>query len=230
MRTNVDNNVTGQDAGATGADSQAIPDAGAQGAAAQPSGTPDGQGGAQTDPRDAKIQELSGQVKALNQAVVDARRAGRQQQPVSGEGDNPFETPEGQYAMSIQVATNKLRSGLEGRLALYPELPAEEAQRIRMSPWGFIKTEDLYFQGDWENALDEIEQSVADRVEQLAANSNPSGEGTPAPATVNNNPAPEAPEANAAPGSAEDEDPWTMPMDKLEKKKNEAVVKLSQPQ
>ena len=199
-----------------------------------PNGGSENPNGAQPDSRDEKIKQLEQNNKALNKLLIDARRNSSQRQPQNpnGNGDsNPYETPEGQYAAAIQIATGQLRADLEPIMGLYPELPPAEAARIRMNPWAFAYQQS-YFSGDYKSALLEIEQSIADRVEELASEKGNGGAGNgqpnqvnrQQPAQINNNPAGENSKP-AAPGSSEDNNPWTMPMDKLEQTANSEVAK-----
>lgn len=230
-------NAGGQNVGDAGAASQNVPDAGAQGGDTAGAANPQDQNnGTQPDSRDEEIKTLKENIRGLNKAVIDARRAGRQGSiPTgNGEGGSPFDTEAGQYAAALELSDARLRGNIEERLGLYPELPAEEIQRIRLNPWAFASRQS-FLTGDWETALDEIEGKVADRVEELAKNPTQSqGQPQPsapvAPATVNANPAPEGEADEAEPGSAEDENLWTMPLGKLERLKNKAVAKMSQKQ
>src|SRR3990167_4318863 len=211
-----------QNAGDPGAANLDNADLGDQGAGAGQAGNPGGDGGQQPDPREAELEKFRNENKTLNQKLVEANRLARQrssQQP-NGDESSPFETPEGQYAIALELATGKLSRGVEDRISLYPQLPAEEVARIRKNPWAFASF-DSYKNGDWETALDEIEQSVANRVEELGAkkgeDQNPTQPQTPA--SLDNNPANE-PDVDAEPGSDEDANPWTMPMSKLSKEKD----------
>lgn len=205
-------------------------------------GTPNGGSGTppsnapnnQPNQRDEELKILKKNVQDLNKALIDAKRANRQKSsPMGGEGEgNPFETEAGQYAASLELSDARLRGGLEQRIALYPELSGAELQRIRLNPWAFASRQS-FLTGDWETALDEVEEAIANRVEELAGNpSQPSPQpaSVPAPATVNPNPAPEGAAVDVEPGTAEDENLWTMPLGKLERLKNKAVAKMSQPQ
>jgi hypothetical protein len=193
-------------------------------------GTPSGQAGQQPDSRDAELDRIKAENRQLNKLLVEARRGQRQpnqnNQPNGQPGQSPFETPEGQYAISLELATGALGRGLEPIFDLYPELPADEIKRIRMNPWAFSSYES-YRTGDWQTALLEIEQQMLERAEAIAA---VKGKGQPSnqqPAQINNNPANEqVPEATS--GSSEDENPWTMPLDKLELKKNKELAKQAQ--
>lgn len=198
---------------------------------------PGNQNGQQTDPRDAELAKQKAEIQRLNRALVQQNRRSSSQtrQPGNqgGEGQsNPFETPEGQYGIALQLATNELRGRMEGIFTHYPEIPAGEISRIRMNPWAFASHE-AFISGDWQRALEDIEYALLDRVDELAAdpnnkggqngqqngtgNSNGQGGKKTVPAQVNNNPN-NVPDTDALPGSPEDENPWTMPMDKLEKK------------
>lgn len=191
------------------------------------SGTPDNQNGTQTDPRDVKINTLTGEVKRLNQAIIDAKRGNRTNKgnPNGQGGENPFESPEGQYGIAIQLATSNLGRKMEDVFSLYPELPADEVTRIRKNPWAFASHES-FVNGDWETAALEIEQAMLTRAEEIANSQTTTP--NPNPADVNANPAADASDEDSAiPGSDEDQDPWTMPLGKLEGLKNKAVAKVS---
>ena len=193
-------------------------------------GTPDASDGNDPDPRDVEIDKLKGEVKTLNRSVVNARREGR---ATKGEQTNydaeTLGTPEGQYAVSLEVADARLRGSLEDRLKLYPEIPVDEIARIRANPWAFAGRK-AWMEGDYEAGLDEIELMMADRIEELEkAKNTPDPQDNPAgdPANVTGNPAPEHIGDDAPEGSEEDANLWTMPMDKLEKLKNKKVKELS---
>lgn len=236
-------NVNDQNnAGAAGSPSSGTPDAGNQGgdggSQTQGQGTPNGQNGNHPDSGDDEVTKLRKENKTLNKLLVESRRASRQK--VTPAGDNsegsPFDSEAGQYAASLELSDARLRGNIEERIKLYPELPSEEVQRIRLNPWAFASRQS-FLSGDYESALDEIEQAMLDRVEELEtakSSTQPQGQqpagGASAPAQVNANPAPEGQAEQAVPGSTEDENPWTMPMDKLEMRKNQAVAKMSQPQ
>lgn len=226
------NNGTDFNAGATGDGSQGLPDAGNQGGdPSSNSGVPENQGG-QPDPSQdwaSKEENYKKQLSALNRQLIEARRGKGNQ---NGQQDNQgaYDTPEGQYAMALKVATGDLRGRMEDVLPLYPEIPASEMAMVRKNPWAYA-SQQSYQAGDWETAAMEIEQYLYDRALELGSNpgnnANPNGV-KPSPANVNGNPAPTAPNPNADPGSDEDEDDWTMPIDKLEKKVRKVQAK-SQP-
>jgi hypothetical protein len=229
----VENNGTDiNNAGAADTTGAGVSDTGAQNNnGVSNSGIPGSQGGTQTDPRDEQLAQLKKDNIALNRALVEGRRGGKTNGNQQEQGGNlDFETPEGQYAVALQVATNNLRSGMEKIFSFYPEIPASEIARVRQNPWAFANQQS-YMTGDYEQALLEIEQSLLDRAEEIAAEKGkvtPENQDQPTtPAAVNTNPNPTE-DAGGDPGTEEDEDPWTMPIEKLEKQKNKAVVKMSQ--
>lgn len=187
-------------------------------------GNAGGQASPQTDPRDEEIKTLRANVKALNQAVIDGRRSGRQPGN-AGDGGTSFDTPEGKYAAALEIAESRLRGSIEKIIPLYPEVPAEEIARVRQNPWAFV-SRDTMLSGDYEAAKYEIEQALLDRAEAIAAAKGASVTPAPAPANLNNNPAPDSAGEPANPGTEDDQDPWTMPMDKLEKVAMKEKAKL----
>jgi len=230
------NNNANDPAGNPSAASPGASDPGSQGGETTPQGASQGQNGTPpTDDKDGEIKILKENISGLNKALIDARRSGRQKTTTPG-GDegNPFDSEAGQYAAALELSDARLRGNMEERLALYPELSPDELQRIRLNPWAFASRQS-FLTGDWETALDEIEDKIANRVEELAAGTPAQPQGQQpsapvAPATVNANPAPEGEADNAEPGSPEDQNLWTMPLGKLEKLKDKAVAKMSQPQ
>ena len=212
---------------------------GSEGAGGAPASTPapsgsstplsGGQPGSQTDPRDEKIKTLENEVRSLNKAVIDSRRASRQNGKSPDGQESPFDTPEGQYAASLEIAGAKLGRSLESIFKLYPEVPAEDVARVRANPWAFASHQS-YVSGDYETAALEVEQALLERAEAIAAGkteTTPPGGKTVTPASVNANPNPESAGEPAAPGTVGDEDPWTMPLADLEKLKNKAVAELA---
>lgn len=196
-------------------------------------GNPGGQNGQQAGQGDAELAKYKAEVQRLNRVIAQNRRSSnqsRQQPGQGGEQGDPFSTPEGQYGIAINLATNELRGRVENVFSFYPEVPAEEINRIRMNPWAFASHQ-AFISGNWEQALEDIEYALLDRAEALKSapnggqnngaqnngTGNSNGQSKVTPAQVNNNPN-NAPDTEALPGSAEDENPWTMPMDKLEKK------------
>lgn len=196
-------------------------------------GAPDGSGKPQTAPQgNGELEKYKAEVRRLNRAIVEAKRGNR-----DGQGaeytEEVLNTPEGQYAASLEIADGRLRGGLEDRLSLYPEISDEDKARIRTNPWAFASRRS-WMAGDWQQALDEIELTLADKVDDLASqdiNQNPQGSPQGQAVNVQGNPAPEPinPEG-AVPGSEEDQDPWTMPMDKLERLADKQFQRLSQTQ
>ena len=226
----MDQNGNDQNVGAAAPDSLGSPNLGNPSADAGLNSTPDGQGGNQSNQWADKERQYKEQIRSLNKAVVESRRGGSRPQAGQGQGDgnDAFGTPEGQYAIAIELAENKLRGGLENVIPLYPEVPASEVARIRANPWAFVSRQ-TFLTGDWETGMLEVEQALLERADALSAANQPTGspQGNASPVTVNSNPAPEPKAVDADAGSQEDENPWTMPMDKLEKAKNKAVAKLS---
>jgi hypothetical protein len=224
----MENNGIDPNAGVSGEGNPGSSDQGGQGAipSSQPNGTPNGQPDGQPTTWATEKEQMSRDIKALNRALIESRR-GRGQNPQGNPDEDMFTTPEGQYAISLQLATGNLKSGLEPIFDLYPEIPAEDIARIRKNPWAFA-SQDSYMKGDHETALLEIEQALLERANTVSAPKQP-GNTVPAttPATVNNNPTPEVPGQEATPGTDEDENLWTMPMDKLVAVKNKEVAKVS---
>ena len=229
------NNENDQNPGGAGVASDGNPGSGMPSGDTTTPATPDGQNGTSSDQRDEEIKILKQNIQGLNKALIDSRRSSRQTKlPGDNLPDgNPFDSEAGQYAASLELSDARLRGNMEERIALYPELSGAELQRIRLNPWAFASRQS-FLTGDWETALDEIEEKIANRVEELAGNPTPtkgqSQPGAPAPATVNANPTPEVLPEDVEPGSNEDQDLWTMPLNKLERLKNKAVAKMSQPQ
>ena len=196
-------------------------------------GVPGGDGGQQPIQGADELSQYKAEVRRLNRALAAKGSSANRPSPtpVAGaDGENPFETPQGQYAVSIKLATANLQSKLESVYSLYPEVPAEEISRIRRNPWAYVSNPDLYFSGDWEGAAEDLEYYLLDRAEALGAGkpvTQERGGALPVnPVAVNANPSPEPQNPNATPGSGEDQNDWTMPLDKLEKKKNEAMRQI----
>lgn len=214
-----DNDLNAGDAAGANSDPS---DSGSQGANTPVSSmTPDNQNGnPPTNGRDdtARLRE---EIKRLNQAVVDAKRGNRNNPKADLNGDDPFDSPEGRYAVAIKLATGDLRNKIEDIISLYPELPADEISRIRKNPWAFA-SHDSYVNADWETASNEIEQIMLTRAEEIAA-SKPAPN-SPIPANVNTNPVDNGADA---PNANPEEDLWNMPLDQLEGLKDKAVAKVS---
>lgn len=229
------------DLGSGSADSggQGNPNPQGQGSGFDNQGNPGSQNGQQTDPRDAELAKLRGEVRVLNKSLVDSRRNSNQsnrnypnaggQNPNDGDNGGLMDTPEGQYSVALQIASAQLFQKMEDVYSLYPEIPAAELNLIRRNPWAYASMQS-YQRGDVEAAALEIEQHVYNRVNELAQANQPSqtGNGTQVqqPAQVNNNPAAGA-EEPAVPGTSEDDNPWTMPMDKLERVKNKQLAQAT---
>ena len=229
----MNNDVTDPNAGNADVPSSDPSDLGSQdGNGTQPSGNPVGQDGGQNPNQGTdEIAKYKNENRILNAKIVELQRNANRNNGANpqGQGDNPFESPVGQYAISLQLATGQLSQKLENVYSLYPEIPATEIARIRKNPWAFASQES-YMAGDVDTAMLEIEQNLLDRAEELSAadgTQNPNANGQPKPATINNNPTPEMAADDAEPGSEEDQNPWTMPMDKLAKVKNKEVAKLT---
>lgn len=204
--------------------------------------TPGNQNGGQTDPRDAQIAKYRQEVQRLNAIVAKSGRGSNQNRNGlpgmmnRGQGNqsqnqdgSPFESPEGQYAISLQLATAELGRQMEDIYDMYPEVSAKEIAQIRRNPWAYT-SHDNYIQGNVEGAKIDIETHLLSRATELSGgqggqNGNGVPQGNP-PARINSNPAQETPN-QAEPGSPEDQDPWTMPMDQLEKAKNRELAKRS---
>lgn len=230
----MDNNGIDPNAGAAGDPSLGTPDLGGQGdQGSQPSGS-QGQGGqGNPDTGNTELEQLKANNRALNKALIEARRGQSRQNPQQPQGDeDPFGTPQGQYAISLQLATGKLTQGLESVFDLYPEIPASEVKQIRKNPWAYA-SQDSYMAGDFNTAMLEVEQYLLDRATELSGGQG-NGNVVPSqqkqvPAQMNPNP-PTEQAVDADPGSAEDENLWTMPMDKLEKVKNKQLAQKSNAQ
>ena len=218
MQDNNDSN-----AGTAGFDSSVNTDQVSQGGDSNlNSGTPDNQNGTPTNQGNEEVNKYRREVQRLNQALIDAKRGNRNNGQQTQEG-NPFETPEGQYGIAIQVATGNLRGKIEDIFSLYPEIPAEEIARIRKNPWAF-SSHDSFVNGNWESAALEIEESLLKRAEELSATNSNNTQNNPIPANLNNNP---VQSTGDEPVEAEEDD-WTMPIDQLEAKAKKAIAKVSQ--
>lgn len=196
-------------------------------------GAPGGDGGQQPTQGADELSQYKAEVRRLNRALAAKGSSANRPSPTPGagaDGENPFETPQGQYAITIKLATANLAGKLESVYSLYPEIPAEEVARIRRNPWAYVSNSDLYFKGDWEGAAEDIEYYLLDRAEALKAGQPaPSREGGALPVrpvAVNANPSPEPTNPNATPGSGEDQNPWTMPLNKLEQAKNKEIQRI----
>lgn len=183
-------------------------------------GTPSTPAAPQPTENPETVASLRAQLRAMQQQLVGGRQQGGQP---GGDQDFDLTTPEGQYMVALEIGTSRLRGELESIYSLYPEVPAEEIARVRSNPWAFVKP-DVYARADWKTAKWQVEEALANRAEQLAK----TVPAAPAvnPATISNNP---APAGNDPATSVEEVDPWSMPMDELEKVAMKEKAKLSSP-
>lgn len=202
----------------------ATPDGGASATDPGPAG---GQPGSQPDPRDEQIRQQQKAIRDLNQAVIDSRRGNRGQQPNGTIDDgSSFDTPEGKYAVALEIAESRIRGSIEKIIPLYPEVPAEDIARIRANPMAFV-SRDTMLSGDWKTAQLEIEQALLDRADQIAAQKAAAKPVAPTPAAPSNNPAPDSAADAVSPGTDGEQDLWSMPMADLEKLAMKEKAKLS---
>lgn len=167
---------------------------------------------------------LKGQISALQRQMIQARRSqGTSQLPQGQAGDpnDPESQAQQQIAIAYQLADGQLREQMESVYELYPELTPKELSQIRRNPWAYCSRQ-TFLAGDVETAKLEIEQFIADSVEGR-------GQGQPQPQVpsgvrVNPSPAPQPAIDQSVPGSEEDQNDWTMPMDKLEAKAHKAKL------
>lgn len=196
--------------------------------ATAPVNTPSGQDGTPpvSDNRDEQIRQLREHNQKLQQMAMEGRQSGNK----PGASDFDLNTPEGQYAVAMEIATGRLGSSLEGIYSLYPEIPADEIARVRANPWAFMdssdptKSRNAYMSADFETAKWLVESTLANRAEQIGAQKPTAPVATPA--TLSNNPAPQG-DGNVPPGMDGGVDPWTMPMEELEKVAMKEKAKLS---
>lgn len=178
---------------------------------------------------EGKYSEEHKQTVALNRLLVDARRQANSNKGLYKPGQVNDQGNEGQpgqpteFGTALKIATSDLRTELDGILELYPELPVSVAKQIRKSPWGYANQDSL-LSLNIHNALLDIEQYVADSVAGLSPET-PSTQEPQAPikvpaSKVKPNAAPEGVggDEDVVPGSPEDANPYTMPLDKLERK------------
>lgn len=201
-----------------------VPNDGAQGGNPSNAGAPSNQGGNQPDPWAAKEKQYQDQIKALNKAVIESRRSGgnSNRQPAAPGTDDPQDQLSQQYAMAIEVAENRLRSGIEPVFGLYPEVPAKIVSQIRSNPWAFSSRQS-FLSGDFETAKMEIEQYLLDLAEE-GKPTDGQGANQPAPANLSNNP---TPGNQDDPANQPEENLWAMPIDQLEKLKEKELAKAS---
>lgn len=185
---------------------------------------PSGQNGSPAPQDGETVKALREQLRATQQQLVDGRQSGNQ----PGNQTPGLDTPEGQYAVALEIAGARLSNALESIYSLYPEIPADEIARVRANPWAFVSDRNLFLSADWEKAKWQVESSLSKRADEINASKAPAAPAVN-PATISNNPAPEVAGEPAMPGTAEDQDPWTMPMDQLEKVAMKEKAKLSSP-
>ena len=195
-------------------------------------GAPGGDGGQQPNMGADELTQAKAEIRRLNRALASRGSSTNRQSPspAGDGGENPFETPQGQYAITIKLAKSNLYGKMETLYSLYPEIPTDEIARIRRNPWAYVSNNDLYFKGDWEGAAEDIEYYLLDRAEALKAGqpapSREDGKLPVNPVVVNTNPSAEPQNPQAAPGTGDDANPWTMPMDKLKQEKDKAVQRI----
>lgn len=223
-------NFNGNDpnAGATEAGNLDTSDQGGQGAnPTSSSGTPGGQDGQNPGQWESEKAQMQSQIRALNRALVEARRTGRSTPSNQGDGDyDAFSDPAGQYGMALQVATGQIRGKMEDVFAEYPEVSQDVLARIRKNPWAYT-TQDAYMNADVDAGLEDIALYLLEEVERKNQNPANTGanQGNPpvSPARVNANPAPE-PTGEGGSNSESEADLWNMPLSELEKRKNKALA------
>lgn len=155
--------------------------------------------------------------RALNRKLVELQRQ------INSQKGSPYQVDEEQsqeYATNLRLATADIRDGLERLIPLYPELPADVVSQLRRNPLAWAGS-DFYTELNPSNALLEIEKQMLALAESVGAQQpqgQPSAQGRQPMKQVRPSQAPRGNE----PASEEDpsEDPWTMPMDKLEEKVN----------
>lgn len=188
------------------------------------------QNGQQTDPGQADaLAQRDAEIRRLNKALAQKSRSTSSTPDGSGVDEGAFDTPEGQYAIALQVATGHLRDKLESVFDLYPELDAKDLNKIRKNPWAFTNLQN-YQTGDWEAAAQDIEWQLLDMVNEKGGQqttpqepNQPSG-GTQQPAQVNNNPADQGEQTTTEEPTKDDL--FAMPLDELEQRKNKELKRL----
>lgn len=221
-------NINGNDpnAGATEAGNLDTSDQGGQGVTpTSSSGTPGGQDGQNPGQWESEKANLIAQNRALNRALVEARRTGRSNtRNQEGSDYDAFSDPAGQYGMALQVATGQIREKMENVFSEYPEVPNEVLARIRKNPWAYT-TQEAYMNADVDAGLEDIALYLLEEVERqnpnpADANANQNNQPV-SPARVNANPAPEPTGEGAV---QPEEDLWNMPLSELSKKKDKALA------
>lgn len=175
------------------------------------------------------------QNRALNRLLVEARRQANSNKSLFKPGQANDQGGEAQpqtsdFNTAMRLAESDLRAELDGILDLYPELPANQVKLIRSNPWAYA-SRNSFLNLNVPNALLDVETWVADFVAGLASEEPGTQEPqapTKAPASkMRPNAAPEGgeEEVDVVPGSPEDTDLYTMPLDKLERKVNRKIRK-----
>ena len=183
----------------------------------------------------AKHDALLEQNRGLNRALVDARRQANSSKSLikpaqDNEPANGAQPQNQDFNTSMRLAESDIRSELDGVLELYPELPANMVKLIRSNPWAYA-SRDSFLNLNVPNSLLDIETWIADYVAGLESE-NPSTQVPQAPVKVpaskmKPNAAPEGGEEgdDVIPGSQDDSNPYTMPLEKLERRVNRRVSK-----
>jgi hypothetical protein len=167
---------------------------------------------------------LKGQISALQKQMIQSRRSqGTTPQNPADPNDLNAQAQQ-QIALAYELADGQLRRQMDEIYGLYPEMTPQELNQIRRNPWAYCSRE-TFMTGDVDTAKLEIEQYIADLVASRAT-------GAPAPAVpsgqgINPSPAPQADPEPAIPGSDEDPNDLTMPMDQLEKKVMKIKAKMA---
>jgi len=175
------------------------------------------------------------QNKALNRLLVQERRQANSSKGLfkPGQANDQGDGEQGQpsdFGTALKIATSDIRAELDNKLELYPELPASVVKQIRSNPWGYAGQDSL-LSLNVPNALLDIEQWVADYVagisSETAGTQEPSAPIKVPASKVKPNAAPEGVEGDedVIPGSPEDTNPYTMPLDKLGRKVARRVSK-----
>ena len=187
-------------------------------------GQPNGEGGdtATLEQVQAELDEMRKQNIALNRALVEARRQANSSKNSykPGQANDQGNGQSSDFNTAMRLAEGDVRAELDGILELYPELPANMVKLIRSNPWAYSSRES-FMSLNVANALLDIEQYVADYVAGIAP-ATPAPQ--PKPAVPASKVKPNAPaidegdDEDIVPGSPEDTNPWTMPIDKLERR------------
>lgn len=205
-------------------------------------GTPDNEGNPGQPNSDQPVEDWEGkyteaqrQNVALNKLLVEARRQANSSKSLikpaqDNEPANGAQPQNQDFNTSMRLAESDIRSELDGVLELYPELPANMVKLIRSNPWAYA-SRDSFLNLNVPNSLLDIETWIADYVAGLESE-NPSTQVPQAPVKVpaskmKPNAAPEGGEEgdDVIPGSQDDSNPYTMPLEKLERRVNRKVSK-----